>query len=277
MPQEVGSKAINGVDGSGDIAGIVAAPFDGTKSMEFDGVFGVAVWTSGKDLNEERTAVILRERIDLENPILIEVFIEDVMDVVGGPERAPLTKDRTFEDSYLFPLCRKIRKSLGNDDHQDYGRLLAPLGLLLVDMLDNLGKLPPEPELSSAEYVSVAFEAIWGKVRYPEGTDLLKAALEKARENPKSREQGNLGLFISFAWHLQDGNGREAIYLPVNETVAKLFGVSPRAISYYVTICEKRGYMTLKSKCVPNQKCRTWRFDCDHQDFRVVKRVYDRD
>lgn len=171
------------------------------------------------------------------------------------------------DSGIFFWLCRSLQQHVDQGQRKASGEVLAPLGLLYLELLDQRGLLIGE-QWGDENATLAWFEVAWYNVRFAKGESLLVSAMIKARKDGPNVAPGNLGLFVRLAWHLQKQSGEKPIFLPVCPMLAELFDVSMQTISGYVTICENRGYLIPKGKAVPHKVARTWMFNFKHPSFQ---------
>lgn len=223
-------------------------------------MFGVAVFSDGVLLIRE-TAIGLGGLCTEIRDALMEALVDDVA------TNAPIHDTELVPDSSIFfGLSRSLKRHFSRGERDGMGQVLAPLGLLYLELLDQRGLLKGDYWDDEGD-ACMWFEAAWCKVRYAQGETLMASMLEKARNEGPTVAKGTLGLFIRVAWHLQREARDKPIYLPVNEPMAELFGTSPKSLSDYIRICVERGYLELVKKAIPHRKARMWMFKLDHPDF----------
>ncbi len=103
--------------------------------------------------------------------------------------------------------------------------------------------------LQFSEDDEVEFLTTWGKVSFPNGVDLLKEAVDRAKVRPLIPESGRTRRnekyeeFVSVAGHLQNLLGPEVnICLPC-EKFAEIIQVDPGMISRYRDLAKMDGYI----------------------------------
>lgn len=206
-------------------------------------------------------------------PHLVAITTQVAKLILGTPE----TK-RMPQHLWLFELAGRLKGALPDDlrGNADVGTRLAPLALLLVEVLQDTNGLPgrmkkPRIRWDDPEAIMLEFEEIWYKRKFPKGSPYLEEAAAFAARNPLQL-QGNTYFvrLLNVAYYLQSKQPGLPILLPISDQLARLLHTTPVTLGTAIGKAVREGYLEIvdATYSVKSGKARSFKVNMGHPAFK---------
>lgn len=217
--------------------------------------------------SQEQALLALAARYHI--PVGTDVLRALVSDTFQLAESGTLPDDPyNQKKGWLFQLARRLARHFPASERPGLAEKISPVALVFVEVVSQHVEFPSDGiDWTDEVDVRTAFEVEWNRVNFAEGEDLLREAVASAKQKPCIAGNSRLGTIVSTGYHLQVRNGGKNFYLPTNDDVADLLGISKVQLSTYIKSAIDRGFFRVLKAHIPNVKAKLLQFDTSHPDL----------